>query len=204
VSAYRNLHSDGEPTLPGTQCVLGVEAVWLQHVEVPDVVYDPARFWRDPVYARHLANFNLLTYLVENRDTRKGNVLVSTEPGNPRVFSVDNGIAFDARLYNYFSDLLVNPWQRILVPALPRDSIERLRAVTPERAAQLAVVAQMQVDGAGLLHEAPPTAPIDPTRGSRWRDGVFQLGLTRSEIDHVLGRVHALLARVDRGEIPLF
>jgi hypothetical protein len=197
---YRRLDSSAEPTLPGTRCVFGVQALWLSNVEVPESLYDEARFRDDPRYARHLANFNLFAYLIEDRDTRKSNVLTSTDPRNRRVFSVDNGISFDGRLYNLFE----NEWHEIRVPALPRSSIERLRAVPRERVEQLATLVQFRLDEDGLLRPEPPGPPLDPGRGSRYRDGVLQLGLTRSEIESTWVRLQELLRLVDEQRIPLF
>jgi hypothetical protein len=200
LDSYRRLEPKAEPTLPGTRCVFGVEAMWLQNVEVPEDLYEEARFRRDPVYARHLANFNLLTYLIDDRDTRKGNVLTSTDASNRRVFSVDNGISFDPLLYNPFE----NQWKDIRVPALPRESVERLRAVTPSKARELSVVAQFRTDREGILRPVRPGPALDPERGSRFRDGVLQLGLTDGEIEHVWERVQELLREVDERKIPLF
>jgi hypothetical protein len=200
VAQYRRLEPEAKPTLPGTQCVFGIHALWLENVEVPETLYDEERFHTDAAYARHLANFNLFTYIIEDRDTRPSNVLTSKDRANRRVFSVDNGISFDPLLYNYF----VNGWQDIRVPALPRASIDRLRRVTPERAHELAVVAQFKADKKGILRPVPPGPPIDPKRGVRFRDGVLQLGLTDDEIEHVWKRVEQLLADVDTGRIPLF
>lgn len=197
---YRRLEPDAAPTLPDTSCVFGVQALWLANVEVPDVLYDEARFRSEPVYARHLANFNLFAYLIDDRDTRRSNVLTATSRANRRVFSVDNGISFDSRVYNFME----NDWKDIRVPALPRDSIERLRKVTRERAGGLATVAQFRRDADGMLRPEPPGPPLDPTRGSRYRDGVLQLGLTEVEIEGVWQRRQALLERIDAQSIPLF
>jgi len=197
---YQRLDSSAEPTLPGTRCVFGVQALWLSNVEIPETLYDEARFRSEPRYARHLANFNLFAYLIEDRDTRESNVLAATDQGNRRIFSVDNGISFDGRLYNFFE----NQWQEVRVPALPRDSIERLRAVTRERAQELATVAQFRLDSDGLLRPEKPGPPIDPDRGTRYRDGVLQLGLTDAEIESLWKRLQDLLRLVDEKQIPLF
>jgi hypothetical protein len=197
---YRRLEAGAEPTFPGTDCVFGIQALWLEDVEVPDELYDEARFGREALYARHLANFNLFAYLIDDRDTRPANVLTAKDPSNRRVFSVDNGISFDSRLYNFFE----NEWKDIRVPALPRDSIDRLRSLTREHVESLGTVAQFRVDEEGMLRPERTQAPIDPERGVRFEDGVLQLGLTKGEIDGVWERIQKLLARVADGELPLF
>ena len=68
-------------------------------------------------------NLNLLAYLIAHRDARSSNFLMPTDPSNPRVFSIDNGIAFGGVLYNFFT------WHfdEIRTGGLPRQSIDRLR-----------------------------------------------------------------------------
>jgi hypothetical protein len=200
LASYRKIEPEAVPTLPDTRCVFGIQSLWLEDVETTDELYQEAEFQRDPAYARHLANFNLFAFLIEDRDTREDNVLVSEDSANRRVFSVDNGISFDPLLYNFF----VNSWHEIRVPALPRTSIEALRRVTPEGARSLAVVAQFQRDAKGILRPVKPGAPIDPAHGSRYREGVLQLGLTDAEIDSVWKRVQTLLRLVDAGDVAVF
>jgi len=200
LDEYRRIDPKAQATLAGTRCVFGIQSLWLEDVEPGEALYDRATFERDPVYARHLANFNMLAFLIDDRDTTPGNVLTSKDPSNRRVFSVDNGISFDPKLYNVFYD----GWKDIRVPALPRSSIDRLRRITREHAGALGVVAQFRTDRAGMLRPVRPGAPIDPRRGSRFQDGVLQLGLTEDEIDHVWARAQKLLAEVDAGGIPLF
>jgi len=35
------------PTIDGTECVVGVLALWLQYATAPDRLYDPQRFLSD-------------------------------------------------------------------------------------------------------------------------------------------------------------
>ena len=57
-------------------------------------VYDEQRFSTDPVYARHIGQLNILTYLIEHGDSNVGNFLISRAEQGQRVFSIDNGVAF--------------------------------------------------------------------------------------------------------------
>jgi hypothetical protein len=198
LDAYRRLVPDAPPTVEGTQCELGLVAVWLDHVKPAEVILDLERFERDREYAGHVADFNLFTYLIEHRDGRGGNILVSED--GERIYAVDNGIAFGNLVWNYF----VTNWHVLRVPGLRRDAIERLRRVTPRDVEQLMVVAELRADKAGVLRPVEPTAPIDPSQGVRIRDGRVQLGLTAGEAHAVGERLTSLLARVDAGEIPLF
>jgi hypothetical protein len=198
LAKYHRLAPGVPATIDGTECELGLVAVWLAHVKRPETILDLERFDRDRAYAARLADFNLFTYLVEHRDGRGGNLLFS-EDGN-RIYAVDNGIAFGNLVWNYF----VTNWDVLRVPALRRASIERLRKVTPQDIDQLMVVAELHARRHGVLQPARPTAPFDRTQGVRVRDGQVQLGLTADEARAVGDRLTQLLARVDAGEIPLF
>ena len=77
-----------EHTIAGSRCTLGALVVWLDAVTVPERLHDPERFLKDPVYARHLADFNTLTYLIDHEDGREGNFLVSAHDHHRRIFSI--------------------------------------------------------------------------------------------------------------------
>jgi hypothetical protein len=189
-----------QPSLSGMGCALGALSIWLRDVTVPDPVLDPSRFERDPRYATRLGQFNLLTYLIKHQDGRPGNFLASKDPEQPRVFAVDNGIAFDAWVHNWF----VANWDLIRIPALPRAAIERLRGIGRRELDRLGVLTELRVDAEGMLVRVTPGPNRDPEQGARSEPGWLQLGLTRAEIDSIEARLAALLARVDRGELQLF
>lgn len=192
-----------ESTFEASDDVLVVLQYWVSSVDQEadaESVYDKERFERDPLYARHVANFNLLTYLIRHRDSNKGNFLASTDPENPRVFSVDNGVAFSSDASKRGSY-----WERIRVDALPQKSIDRLRAITPETLRQsLGVIEQFDVSETGDVTPVFPTESLDPDEGVRHRGSVMQLGLTADEIRDVYARIQKLLEDVDRGKYRLF
>jgi hypothetical protein len=200
VGRYRAVLGDGEPTIPGTSCIVGTVTVWLENVIEPEELYEEERFFRDRRYAYHMGSFNILTYLIDHRDGREGNFLVAKDARNRRVFSVDNGISFGALLFNYF----VPNWNDIKVPALRREAIERLRNLGPQRLEQLGVVTEMRADAKGVLRHVEPTANADPEAGVRIRPGWLQMGLTRGEIEAVGNRLRSLLAAVDAGKVPVY
>lgn len=197
---YRPLDKDPQPTLPPHRCVLGTLSVWMHHVRMPDPVFDRARFERDPRYAYHFANVNLLGYLISHRDRRPSNFLLSTDPLNPQLYSVDNGIAFGGAMYNF----LTWHFDRIAVANLPRTSIDRLRRVTPAQLAALGVLAELQPDGAGGLRAVPPGPNADPQAGVRRVGEGIQIGLTAAEIEAIAARRRELLAAIDGGEVGEF
>jgi hypothetical protein len=189
---------EARPTFRGADEVLVVLQYWLQEVKVVADAYDPALFTSDPGYARHIGQVNVLTYLIEHGDANLGNFLVSRSEQAPRVFSVDNGVAF-AHNESDRSDA----WKYLRVPSLPADTVSRLRSLTQETLQEkLGVLAQWRLDGGRWIAE-PPGGNLSPHRGVRQKDGVVQLGLTRSEIAQVDRRREQLLRQVDERRVGL-
>jgi hypothetical protein len=189
---------EARPSFRNLDCIVGLASFWVDNVSADDV-YDPARQAADPAYRRHLAQLNLFTYLVDHRDTRHGNLLISTDPDRPRVIAVDNGLAFGG-VRNIFPRL---KWHRLFVPGLPRDAVERLRQIAPKDLNRLAVVAQFKrVEGG--LRETATGAPMSLREGISYDGETLQLGLTGREIRAIQHRIQELLERIDSGEIALF
>lgn len=200
LDVYRAVDSAAQPNLAGTRCAYGVLSAWLQNVTEPSQAFDPQRFSHDPRYAFHFGNLNLLTYLIDHRDARGSNFLMSTDPENPQVFAVDNGIAFGGVLYNFFT------WHfdHLVVNAVPKQSIERLRHVSHAALAGFAVLGELEVNAAGILRPVTPTANLDPNVMTRLAPDRIQFGLTAAQIDAIAQRLQTLLAKIDAGEIGVF
>jgi hypothetical protein len=199
LSAFDAAGAAVRANVPDRDCVLGVLSVWLQDVRFEKSLYDPGRFANDARYARHLADLNVLTVLIGHKDGRMSNFMVSNDETDRRVFSIDNGIAFDPWIYNFF----VPNWDSFRVGAADAGAIDRVRALTDEDFGRFGVVTELRLAEDGLLHTAPAGRNLDPTRGARLGSGVIQFGLTRGEISAVRARRTALLDAVDRGEIAL-
>ncbi len=196
----KNYPIHDRPTVEGSACIFGALSVWLQHVEVPPRLYERARFEEDETYAYYMSNLNLFTYLFDHQDGRGGNFLVSREPERRQVFSIDNGVAMNSwPWYNWFT----RNWNKIRVPALRRDSIERLRALERGDLDRLLVVQQFALDADGIYRDVTPGPPLDPSSGVTIAEGTIQLGLTSAEIDGIWKRIQTLLSDVDAGEIAL-
>lgn len=196
---YQELEPAATATFRGTNAVLVALQYWL--FSATDAgVWDEARFATDTTYARHFANFNLLTYLIRHNDGNAGNALISTVPGNPRVFTVDNGMAFGSITSNRGAE-----WRSLRVSRLPAATVYRLRQVTEaDLRRQLETVAQFTITEGGLLARVAPTENVAPHRGVRVRNDLVQLGLTATEIRRVWSRLQRLLEDVDEGRITLF
>jgi hypothetical protein len=184
------------PTFRGSDEVMVVLQYWLQQVQVVADVYDPAKFAADPGYARHVGQLNVFTYLIEHGDANVGNFLLSREPVAPRVFSVDNGVAF---AFNE-SDRS-EAWKQLRVDRLPADTVARLRQLTSEGLHRsLGVLAEWKLAD-GRWVPVAPGANLGPLRGVRVEADTLQLGLTRLEIDRVDRRRAQLLKLVDSGKV---
>jgi hypothetical protein len=189
---------EAKPTFPDSDEVLVVLQYWLQEVKVVADVYDPALFAADPGYARHVGQLNVLTFLIEHGDANLGNFLASRAEQSPRVFSVDNGVAF---AYNESDRSEI--WKELRVDRLPADTLERLRGISrKELHRRLGVLAQWHLDG-GRWIAVPLGENLAPQRGVRHKDGIVQLGLRKSEIEQVARRVEQLLKQVDSGRVGI-
>jgi hypothetical protein len=142
---------------------------------------------------------NVLTLLIRHRDANLGNLLISVDPARPRVFAVDNDVAFASRVSDQGDD-----WSRLHVDRLPLATVTRLRALTREDLDRaLGVVAEFEVVDEHLV-AVEPGANLNPGRGVRTTRERVQFGLTSNEIRDLHGRIESLLADVDRGRIRTF
>jgi hypothetical protein len=193
---YRQLRGIARPpTIRGTNSVLFMLSYWVQNVTNRDP-WDPARFAADPRYARHWGNLNILTHLIDHKDANIGNLLISRNPDDPRVFAVDNDVAFGSEVSDQG-----DTWRRLQVDRLPQRTVERLRGVSREDLDRaLGVVAEFQVVN-GLLQPVDPGANLSPRNALRTTGDRVQFGLTSVEIGAVKRRIERLLLQVDRGRI---
>jgi len=191
------------PTFDGWSTVLVVLQYWLSGVEQNsrnvDEFLDTERFQSDDAYALHMANFNLLTYLIKHGDANAGNFFRATDPARPRVFTVDNGIALLSEESNRGTY-----WSELHVERLPRVSVQRLRALSEQDYHDaLGVLVEFEVRDTGTT-SVDPGENLDVEKGVRLSGTTLQLGLTHEEIRLVRQRAAALLKNVDEGRIGLF
>jgi len=185
-------------TFSAADQVLAVVQYWLHDINVVADVYSPERFAADPVYARHVGQLNVLTYLVRHGDSNLGNFLIGKAEVGPRLFSIDHGVAFaseDSDRGEIWRDMRVN--------RLPADTVERLRKITLQLLTErLSVLAQWKLEDGSYVPAAPGES-LSGNVGVRRKGDALQMGLTKSEIRDVYRRLTRLLERVDRGEITL-
>lgn len=194
----RSHDATARPTFDDAASVLVVLQYWLLGV-TNERFWDEDRFDHDGVYARHLANMNVLTYLIDHADENTGNFLIARDSTNPRLFSVDNGVAFRSQPSNRG-----DAWRDLRVDRLPASTVARLRTITREDLDRtLGVLATFAV-AEGMLMPVAATDNVGRDRGVRRAEGRVQLGLTRKEIDDVHRRLGRLLDRVDSGKIGTF
>lgn len=207
VETLRQYAKAAQPTFYGADYTLCVVQYWLKNVSAPDDAYDRERFDRNPLFARHLANLNLLTYLINHKDSNSGNVLIAAIPdskgqpdeADPRVFLIDSGVAFDSEESDKGT-----LWQKLRVPRIPKDTFERLSRISQEDLeALLGTVAQWEIRD-GVPVSMPPEEPRSAFKGVRNFNKRIQLGLTRHEIGGIYRQLVALRNRVASGDIETF
>ena len=172
----------------------------MLNVKIPEKLYDESRFLKDYTYSYFMSNFNILAYLIDHRDAKPSNILVSTDENRRQVFSIDNDIAFGDFVYSYFRA----HWNEIRVAALRKDSIDRLRRLQRQDLDFLEVVSQMEKNENGVLLRVPVGDKMSPDGGVCIKDGTVQFGLTKAEIDDMWERMQSLISEVDSGKIPVF
>ncbi len=83
---FAKYQPDVARTFSSAEQVLAVVQYWLSDITVVADVLDPVRFESDALYARHIGQLNILTYLIEHRDSNVGNFLLGKSPiGRPRL-----------------------------------------------------------------------------------------------------------------------
>ncbi|MFN2420044.1 MAG: hypothetical protein ABR527_01485 [Gemmatimonadota bacterium] len=196
---YREkIDPETDPTFDDTASVLVVLQYWLNQVTVLEE-FDRDRFDAEPRYSYHVGNLNLVSYVIRHSDSNVGNFLISLASENPRAFAVDNGVAFSMAESNRGT-----LWREIRVPAVPRATVERLRAITEDDLRRaLGVLVQFEVRQ-GELVAVPPGENLRPDAGVREVENVIQLGLTEGEIGRAYDRIQDLLRDVDRGQLKTF
>jgi hypothetical protein len=196
LADFAKYSPDVARTFSAADQVLAVAQYWLSDIKVVADVYDPVRFAADPVYARHIGQLNVFTYLIRHRDSNLGNFLIGKAEVGARVFSIDHGVAFasaDSDRGEVWKDMRVN--------RLPADTVERLRQVTPQILAdRLGVLSQWHLEGRTYVPVANGKNLFD-TRGVRRMGENLQMGLNKQELRDLYRLLTRLLERVDKGEI---
>lgn len=195
---YKSIESAATPTFENPPIVFFALQYWLENVDAGKIL-DKERFESDSLYARHVGNLNIFCYLIRHSDANQGNFLISTIASNPRVYAVDNGVAFASRRSDRGFD-----WQFLRVDKLPASTVARLRKITAQDITEkLATLAQFEVQY-GVPTPVAPTENLDPQKGVRRTDNIIQFGMTEKEIEGIVSRLAALLQRIDAGDISLF
>ena len=185
-------------TFKNPDIVFVVLQYWLEEVTV-EKIHDKKRLKQDTLYAKHFAIMNIFTYLIRHRDSNKGNVLISKNRSNPRLFVVDNGIAFASE-----KSRRGDKWNKLHVKRVPAKIINKLRLIELDDLQQkLGVVAQYEIIN-GSFKNVEPTQNIDPKKGIRRLENTIQFGLKAREISDIHKRINTLIEMVDSGKIKTF
>ena len=201
-------------TFAEAPCVYGILSYWLEDVQsLADAAeagwfhgqyrhaFDPQLFADNAAYRDSISRVNLLTYIIGHADSHAKNFVITSDSAAPLVYSVDNSLSLGLKKNKRLDRR--HDWSRLMVPALPRSAIDRLREDTSDRIERLAAFAALEPEGDGMAPVDPPEAEPDAS-GLAWADGRLRIGLTASEIGDLKVRVALLLQRIDRGEIALY
>lgn len=203
LAEYRAyVDASATPSFEGIDCVFGVLSYWLEDTTDSDLIDDADLFWQSRSFGRSLANVNLVSFLIEHGDSHPKQFVLTGGDAEPRVYLVDNTIAFSE-----FRNPSVPEkwdWSRLRVPALPRDSVRRLSRLTPERLGSLRVIQQFEARRGQLVPVRRTRGPRHANAGLRWFQGSLQIGLTDAEIDRLSKRIEDLTRRVESGQTRTF
>ncbi len=160
-------------------------------------LFDGNRTYRDSI-----ASVNLFTYLIAHADSHAGNFLITRDRDEPFVYSVDNSLSLGMPRNAKLPD--ADDWSRLRVPALPRDQIDRIRALG-SRMDELRSCAELEPqDGQLVLASRSSRASAPPTDGMDWVEGRLRVGLTASEIAGLRDRIERLGRSAERGQLDLY
>ncbi len=182
----------------GADCAIGVLAYWIEGL-TDDAVIDEEEWRTDPDYRMSLGNLNTLTVLIGHQDSIGNNFYRSSDPTRPRLFSVDNGLAFGAMGMNpirFFS----SKWSSVQVTSLPEKAITRLRSIDNLDLQRLSVLAELERQR-NMFQLVEKHRSMDPDDGIRQTSDVVQFGMTVDEIADIHIRLIKLLAKVDEGDV---
>ena len=197
LAQFRSIDPAAVETFAGTSATLYIVQCWLKGVKPHAIAIDETRFAASTRYARAISNLNVLTYLIEHKDSNLGNVMLAE--GEPiRAWAIDNGVAFTSVEGNVGTF-----WKTLHVTAIDRRLYERLKSLDRETFdRRLGVVAEFAFENGNWVSRQPGGS-LSPRVGVRRRDGVLQLGLTRAEIADVYRRAQLLVDRVEAGRLTL-
>lgn len=209
LAQYRSIVDEHAKPTTNTGCVFGYLSYWIEDtLSAKDArseglltegygLLDPQRWIDDDAYRTSLGNLNLLAFLVDHGDAHAGQfVLVHRKP-HLVAYSVDHSIAF--RSIENPMLLFRQDWSNLLVPTVPKPSIERLRELGARDGSDLRVLSEYELRN-GMLVPVARGAPFGT--GAVRRDGKrMQVGLTGGEIDGVRSRAADLIERVEKGDV---
>lgn len=198
LAEFRAIDPAAAESWRGTRAAMFMVQCWLEGARPHRLEIDATHFAADLAYARAISRLNVVTYLIEHKDSNLGNVMLTGDGTAVRAWAIDNGVAFDSEE----SDVGTF-WRDLHVGAIERSLADRLRTLTlAELRARLGVIAQYELVG-DAWEPRPPAANFDAGRGVRRRGNQLQLGLTNHEIGALERRRARLISLLDKGKLTL-
>jgi hypothetical protein len=179
---------DAKPTFPALNdhLVLGALSFWIDGVTSParfqGGLWDRARFDSSAEYRRSFSDLCMFLTLIAHGDANYADNFLAREPALDRLYSIDNGRAFDGvPFYSERADPDWDPFrrlspERLVAPAFSRQTVGRLDELTED----------------ALGRELRVVAAIDMATGAAARD---QAALVGQLADRPLDRVPELKKR---------
>jgi hypothetical protein len=212
----RGIDEDASATWPPARCSAGILAYWLEGSLSLEAAHDEGwlreeypldgkLFDASEPYRRSVADINLLAHLISHGDSHWQQFLVTGDPRSPRMYLVDNSIAFSSYRNSTFKNGKWD-WSNIHVPRLRRASLDRMREMSDAELDRLMVVEHLRREGDRLVPGAMPggEAGKDRDHGVRRVGDDVQIGLDEAEITALRRRIRKLIAKVDAGQIVTF
>lgn len=171
---------------------------WFSSYEL----FDARLFRTEEIYRRSLANMNLFLYLIDHGDSHKKQFVFTRVRRSLHAWDVDNSIAFSLYRNPRLTPQL--DWSILHVPAVPKNSIERLRKLSLDDVRELLVIEQLELQNGMLVRGVRSTPAMQLDYGLRWAGNTLQVGLTESEVNRLWNRIRSAVRRVDAGELRSF
>jgi hypothetical protein len=141
-------------------------------------------------------NFNTLTYLIRHVDSNSGNVVIVDDDVKPRIYSVDNDVAYVSDEGNVGS-----VWRKLWTDRLSADLIKSLLSLEKSDLQEaLGSIAEFNLVE-GVYQPVPPGKPTSRRYGMRHKGEFLQMGLSTREIFEMHKRLKKLQGDIRKDKI---
>jgi hypothetical protein len=196
VDVARTWDPEASEVRKGTGAALMMIQAWVPGAESLSTDIDTDRLATDPAFARVWGNFNTLTYLIRHVDSNSGNVVIVDDDVKPRIYSVDNDVAYVSDEGNVGS-----VWRKLWTDRLSADLIKSLLSLEKSDLQEaLGSIAEFNLVE-GVYQPVPPGKPTSRRYGMRHKGEFLQMGLSTREIFEMHKRLKKLQGDIRKDKI---